>query len=81
VTVLMPHRIGNESSLPKTELVRGDGAVGVKLTAPDGAEDIVAFRAGDAKTITCAGLRSDARVFARGVKKDGSVSRQLRVQQ
>jgi len=81
VTVLMSYRIGNESSLPKTELVRGDGAVGVKLTAPDGAEDIVAFRAGDAKTITCAGLRSDARVFARGVKKDGSVSRQLRVQQ
>jgi len=80
VTVLMPYRIGNEASLPRAELVRGDSAIAVKLTAPDGSQDIVAFRTGAAKTAACAGLRSDARVFARGVRNDGSVSRRLLVE-
>ena len=35
---------GTGSTLPKVELVPGTGAVGVRLTARDGAEDIVAFR-------------------------------------
>jgi hypothetical protein len=52
----------------------------VKLTTSGGAEDIIAFRTGDAKTAIFAGLRSDARVFARGVKKDGSVVRRLMVE-
>ncbi|MBM3858407.1 MAG: DUF4962 domain-containing protein [Verrucomicrobia bacterium] len=64
VTVLMPHRIGNEASLPKAELVRGNADITVKLTTSDGSQDTITF---------------GARVSARGVKKDGSVSRQLRV--
>ena len=79
VAVFLPHRVGGESSLPKAELVRGENCVGVKLTMPAGDEDIVAFRSASAKTAVCAGLRSEARVFARGVKKDGSVSRRLSI--
>ncbi len=37
LAVLMPHRIGKEEALPKVELVRGQGALGVKLTFSDGA--------------------------------------------
>ena len=78
LSVLMPHRLGAESKLPKIELVPGKGALGVRLTTPDGFEDLVAFRTGpDAKTAESASLRSDARVFARGRAADGAVLRHL----
>lgn len=79
LTVLMPYRIGDEARLPRTDLVSADGAIGVRMTAPDGSEDIIAFRTGDKGPVSCAGLRSDARVFARGVAKDGSVHRRLAI--
>jgi hypothetical protein len=65
VTVLLPYRNGNEASLPKAELARDDGALTVKLTSPDGSQDSITF---------------GPRVSARGVKKDGSVSRRLSVE-
>ena len=37
LAVMLVHREGQESTLPKVELVRGTGAVGVRLTARDGA--------------------------------------------
>jgi hypothetical protein len=78
LTVLTPHRAGSDSPVAKTELVQGDGAVGVRLRFADGAEDVVAFRANAAAdTVTCGGLRSDALVFARGRAKDGKVKRRL----
>ncbi|MCX6908481.1 MAG: hypothetical protein NTY01_10610, partial [Verrucomicrobia bacterium] len=78
LSVLTPHRIGSDSPVTKTELVQGDGAVGVRLRTADGAEDIVIFRTNAAaETVSCAGLRSDALVFARGRGKDGTVKRRL----
>lgn len=78
LSVLTPHRTGSDSPVTKTELVQGDGAVGVRLRFADGAEDVVAFRtSADAETVSCGGLRSDALVFARGRDKDGKVKRRL----
>lgn len=78
LTVLLPHRVGGETNLPRSGLLEGDGALGVRLTWPDGSEDIVAFRTDPAsKTVACAGLTSDARVFACGRKADGTGSRRL----
>jgi hypothetical protein len=76
--VLTPHRVGGEPPVAKVELVQGDGAVGVRLRFPDGAEDVVAFRTdADAEIVSCGGLRSDALAFARGRTKDGAVKRRL----
>ncbi|MBI5818407.1 MAG: DUF4962 domain-containing protein [Verrucomicrobia bacterium] len=78
LSVLTPHRVGSDSPVTKMELVQGDGAVGVRLQTADGAEDVVIFRTNaEARTVSCAGLRSDALVFARGRAKDGSVKRRL----
>jgi hypothetical protein len=50
--------------------------VGVKLTARDGAEDVVAFRTDrEAKAVACGGVESAGRVFARGKDSKGAVSR------
>jgi hypothetical protein len=78
LSVLTPHRVGGEPPVAKVELVQGDGAVGVRLRFPDGAEDVVAFRTdADAEIVSCGGLRSDALAFARGRTKDGAVKRRL----
>lgn len=67
LAVLLPHRLGQEATLPRVERAGGD-AGGVRLTFPDGAEDVVLFLPG-------AGSR--LRVEARGTRKDGTVHRQL----
>ncbi|HIE51291.1 MAG TPA: DUF4962 domain-containing protein [Armatimonadetes bacterium] len=78
LSVLLPHRLGREATLPKVELLRGEGALGVRVTRAEGAEEVVVFRTDrEAKTVACAGLRSDGRVFARGRGKDGSLVRSL----
>ena len=76
LAVLLPHREGKRSALPRVELLRGKGAVGVKLIASDGAEDIVAFRTdAGAPTVSCGGLESAARLFASGKNSAGTVTR------
>ena len=78
LAVLLVHRGGREETLPAVQLLTGSGAVGVRLTAPDGATDIVAFRTDErAATVACGGLESAARVFARGCDKRGQVTRSL----
>ena len=78
LSVLTPHRAGSGSPVTKTKLVQGNGAAGVRLQAADGGEDLVIFRTDAvAKTVSCAGLQSDAQVFALGRGKDGSVKRRL----
>ena len=78
LAVLLVHRQGQESTLPKVELVRGTGAVGVRLTAPDGGEDVVAFRTDqDSPRVTCGGVESTGRVFGQGKNKDGRSVRAL----
>lgn len=78
LTVLLPHRSGKAASLPTTALLRANGALGVRLTHPDGSEDVVVFRTGaPAQSVTCAGLCSNARVFARGRGPDDKPTRQL----
>jgi hypothetical protein len=81
LAVLLPHRIGKEEVLPKVELVRGQGALGVKLAFSDGAEELVVFRSdAQAKTAECGGLQSDARVFARRRDRSGHITRRLIVE-
>jgi hypothetical protein len=78
LAVLLPHRIGEEAKLPRVDLLEGKGAAGVRLSFPDGSEDLVAFRLEPAPgTSACGGLESDGRVFARGLRKDGTVARRL----
>lgn len=78
LAVLLPHRQGQESALPKVELLHGTGAEGVRLTACDGSQDLVAFRTDQAaKTIACGGIESAGRVFALGRDKSGRVVRQF----
>lgn len=78
LAVLMPHRLGQESKLPAVELVQGSGAVGVRLTASDGAQDLVAFRTdAQAATVACGGVESAGRVFAQGKDKQGRMTRNL----
>lgn len=78
LAVMLVHRQGEESSLPKVELVPGSGAVGVRLTARDGAADIIAFRTDpQASAVVCGGIESAGRVFAQGKDKDGRVIRSL----
>ena len=79
LAVLMVHRGSAAVDLPEVKRLEGRGAVGVKLTRPDGATDTVVFRAdADAKRVTCGGLTSDARVFAEGTDKAGRTVRTFR---
>jgi hypothetical protein len=78
LAVMLVHRRGQGSTLPAVELVPGTGAVGVRLTARDGAEDIVAFRTDpQAPVVVCGGIESADRVFARGKDKDGRLIRSM----
>jgi len=78
LAVLLPHREGAEDELPNVELLRGTGAVGVRLTASDGARDIVAFRVDQqAQTVTCGDVDSSGQVFARGKDREGQLTRQF----
>ena len=78
LAVMMPHHQGKGDALPKVELLPGQGAVGVRLVSPDGAQDVVGFRiSGEGTTVTCDGIESTGRVFARGKDKDGKTIRSL----
>jgi hypothetical protein len=78
LAVMLVHRRGQESTLPTVELVRGTGAVGVRLTAGDGATDIVAFRTDDQPAaVACGGIECAGRVFAQGKDKDGHLIRSM----
>jgi hypothetical protein len=78
LAVMLVHRHGEESALPTVELVSGTGAVGVRITARDGATDLVAFRTDpQAPAVACGGLESAGRVFAQGNDKDGRPIRNL----
>lgn len=78
LAVLLPYREGHEADLPRVELLQGTGAVGVKLTAPNGSLDLVAFRTDPtAKTVACGGLEISGRVFAEGRASDGTLIRRF----
>lgn len=78
LAVFLPHRAGQEKQLPRVELVQGTGAVGVRLTAPDGSQDLVAFRTDQtAKTVACGGEESTSLVFAQGKDPKGAVVRRF----
>ena len=80
LAVLLAHRKGREDALPEVELVEGDGAVGVRLTAPDGAGDLVAFRtSGEKETLACGEEDFNGRVFAVGKDQRGREVRRLEV--
>jgi hypothetical protein len=75
---MLPYRQGSQGDLPKVELISGEGAVGVRLTTPDGSRDIVAFRTdARAETVSCSGIESTGQVFAQGWNKDGQTIRQF----
>jgi len=78
LAVMLVHRQGQEGTLPKVELLRGTGAVGVRLTAPDGAEDTIGFRTDEnAPQVTCGGIDITGRVLAQGKDKNGQLVRSL----
>ncbi len=78
LAVMLVHRRGQESTLPTVELVRGTGAMGVRLTACDGATDIVAFRTDEQPAaVACGGIESAGCVFAQGKDKDGHLIRSM----
>jgi hypothetical protein len=78
LAVMLVHRRGQESALPAVALVPGTGAVGVRLTAGDGAQDLVAFRTDpQAPTVACGGIETAGRVFAQGRDSRGGVIRSL----
>jgi hypothetical protein len=74
LAVLLVHRKGQEGSLPTVERLSGTGAVGVRLKASDGAEDIIAFRTDpDAAKVAIGGLQLTGRVVAQGKDRAGRV--------
>jgi len=78
LSVFLVHREGEQDRLPRVELARGAGAVGVKLTAQDGSQDVVAFRTDrQASKVACAGLESAAEVFAEGRDRQGRTIRRF----
>ena len=78
LAVLLPFRTGTDDRLPKVELLEGRGAVGVRLTASDGSEDVVAFRTDpQAKVVTCGGVEGAGLVFAQGKDKAGQIVRRF----
>jgi hypothetical protein len=78
LAVMLVHRQGQESTLPKVELLPGTGAVGVRLTAPDGAEDTIGFRTDqEAPRVTCGDIEITGRVLAQGKNKDARLVRRF----
>ena len=76
LAVLLPYREQQGRSLPSVESLRGEGAVGVRLSHVDGSRDIVAFRTDvQASSVTCGGIESRGYVFARGYDQEGRSTR------
>jgi hypothetical protein len=72
LAVLLPYHEGHEAELPRVELVQGDGAPGVRLTAADGTTDLISFRASPG--VASAGGNS-AQVIAVGKDAHGTLVR------
>ncbi len=73
LVVLMPHRAGETSGLPRVTKVEGEGAVGVSLIWPDGRRDLVGFRRpGHAGSARLEGIEADAAAFAVGMAPGGT---------
>ncbi len=80
LSVMLVHRTDESPELPTVQLVDGTGAMGVRLTASDGAIDTVVFRTDpDAEQIVCDGLTSTGRVFAVGKDATGRSTRRLEI--
>jgi len=80
LTVLLVHKSADQGKRPGVRLAEGRGAVGVRLAMPDGSEEIVAFRTdADAAEVSCGGLTSRARVFARRRNPSGRTIRDLTI--
>jgi len=80
LTVLLVHKKGRQAQLPQVRHVDGAGAVGVHLSMPDGSAEVVAFRTDTrAAEVSCGGLTSRGRVFARGRDPSGKTIRNLDV--
>jgi hypothetical protein len=78
LAVLLVHRTGQEDRLPHVESLPRMGAVGVRLTTPEGNQDTVVFRTDqEAGTVEYGVIRGTGRVFARGTDKDGHLLRQF----
>ncbi len=78
LAVLLVYREGQQNGLPNVELLRGTGAVGVKLAARDGSQEVVAFREDPgAEKVLCGGLESTGRVFAEGKDRSGRTLRRF----
>ncbi|MGB4729078.1 MAG: DUF4962 domain-containing protein [Thermogutta sp.] len=78
LAVFLPHRVGQSATLPRVELIRGEGAVGVRLKATDESEDLVGFRTDPQATkVRIAKLESEGRVFAEGKDAQGKPRRSL----
>lgn len=78
LSVFLPFREGAEDELPKVEKLAGEGAVGVRLTWPDGTVDVVGFRTDpEAKTVRSGGLESQGVVFAKGTDSAGRTCRKI----
>ena len=80
LTVFIVRHKDRPQALPQVTLARGKGAVGVTLTHPGGGSDVVAFRTDpSAREVSCAHLKSPARVFAEGTDPSGKTTRSLAV--
>jgi hypothetical protein len=80
LAVMLVHRSDEYSDRPTIELVEGTGSLGVRLTAPNGAVDTVAFRTDpQVGQVACGGIESTGRVFAQGQDQQGRTIRSLDV--
>ena len=80
LTVFIVRHKDRPQTLPQVALVPGKGAVGVKLTHPGGGSDVVAFRTDPSGgEVSCAHLKSPARVFAEGKDASGEKARALTI--
>ena len=78
LSVFLPFREGNDETLPEIKRLEGQGAVGVRLAWPDGAEDLISFRTDpEARLVGAGGMESDGSVFARGTDSQGRTVRSL----
>ncbi len=78
LTVLLPHRAGETTNLPRLTRVEGEGAGGVSLVWPDGRRDVVGFRwPGRTDPVRLEGIEADAAAFAVGMAPGNVVQRWL----
>lgn len=73
LVVLMPHRAGETSGLPRVTRVEGEGVLGVSLAWLDGRRDLIGFRrSGRRDPVRLEGVEADATAFAVGIAPGGA---------